>query len=165
MKNLWTPWRYKYIVSDKSGPCIFCLALKSKDDTESLLLHRGKFNIVLLNRYPYSNGHLMIASNEHIASPDLSDQDTLSEMTQLMQGCIRVLKENYKPNGFNIGMNIGRVAGAGIDDHYHLHIVPRWDGDTNFMTVLSEVRLIPQELSEAYDQLKPLLAKILSVSR
>jgi ATP adenylyltransferase len=163
MKNLWTPWRYKYIVSDKSGPCIFCQALKNNNDSESLLLHRGKFNIVLLNRYPYTNGHLMIAPKEHFSSPDLSNDETLYEMFHLMQDCIKVLKENYKPNGFNIGMNIGRVAGAGIDDHYHLHIVPRWDGDTNFMTVFNEVRLIPQDLNDAYYQLKPLLVKILAV--
>lgn len=104
----------------------------------------------------------MIAPNEHIASPELSGSDTLVEMLVLMQNCLEALRESYKPNGFNIGMNLGRTAGAGIDDHYHLHIVPRWEGDTNFMTVLNDVRLIPQDLNDAYDQLKPLLSKIIS---
>lgn len=163
MKNIWTPWRYKYIVSDKSGTCIFCQALKCGNDAESLTLHRGKFNIVMLNRYPYSNGHIMVAPNAHLASPDFSNGDTLAEMTVLMQACLKTLKDNYKPNGFNIGMNVGRVAGAGIEDHYHLHIVPRWDGDTNFMTVLNDVRLIPQDLDDAYNQLKPRLNEILKI--
>jgi len=162
MENLWTPWRYKYIVSDKSGGCIFCEALQNAASSKSLVVHRGKYNLVMLNRYPYSNGHIMIAPNEHIASPELSGSNTLVEMFMLMQNCLEALRESYKPNGFNIGMNLGRTAGAGIDDHYHLHIVPRWEGDTNFMTVLNDVRLIPQDLNDAYDQLKPLLCKIIS---
>lgn len=162
MENLWTPWRYKYIVSDKSGGCIFCEALRKEEDDKSLVLHRGKFNLVMLNRYPYSNGHIMIAPNEHIASPELSGPETLGEMSKLMQNCLEALRENYKPNGFNIGMNLGRTAGAGISDHYHLHIVPRWEGDTNFMTVLNDVRLIPQDLNDVYSQLKPLVSRIIS---
>jgi ATP adenylyltransferase len=162
METLWTPWRYKYIVSDKGSECIFCDALLKADNSKSLVIHRGKYNLVMLNRYPYSNGHIMIAPNEHIASPELSGSDTLIEMLMLVQNCLEALRESYKPCGFNIGMNLGRAAGAGIEDHYHLHIVPRWEGDTNFMTVLNDVRLIPQDLNDVYDQLKPLLDKIIS---
>jgi ATP adenylyltransferase len=162
METLWTPWRYKYIVSDKGSECIFCDALQNAESSKSLVIHRGKYNIVMLNRYPYSNGHIMIAPNEHVASPELSGSDTLFEMLMLVQNCLEALRESYKPCGFNIGMNLGRAAGAGIEDHYHLHIVPRWEGDTNFMTVLNDVRLIPQDLNDVYGQLKPLLDKIIS---
>jgi len=160
MRNLWTPWRYQYIRSQKSNGCVFCDALSSADEEQALVLHRGRLNFVLLNRYPYSNGHLMIAPNEHISTPVETGNDTINDMAVLMKEAVQVLNEAYNPDGFNIGMNIGTAAGAGIKDHFHLHVVPRWHGDTNYMTSIGNTRLIPQTLEEIWKELKYLFDKL-----
>lgn len=139
----------------KQTGCIFCAALESPNDPEKLLVFRGQKNFVILNRYPYNNGHLMIAPNNHIANPTDSDPSVLAEMMVLCQRAIRALQEIYHPDGFNIGMNLGRSAGAGIEEHYHLHIVPRWNGDTSFMSTLAGTRVIPEDFVTTLGKLKP----------
>ena len=160
MKRLWTPWRFKYITSSSEEKCIFCAACESNDDAGRGLLYRGKSCIILLNRYPYSNGHLMIAPTLHHSSPEESDSEVIIELFSLMKTTMGILRSEYNPDGINVGMNIGSAAGAGISDHYHLHILPRWNGDTNFMTTVSETRLIPQTLENSYSQLRPKFDKI-----
>lgn len=144
------------MASDKLGEgCIFCKALSLNSDEEGLILYRGKQSFVMLNAYPYNNGHLMIAPYSHTSSFEESDTALITELMQLMQKCIKVLSMVYEPDGFNIGLNIGEVAGAGVIDHYHWHVVPRWNGDTSFMTVVSETRVIPEDLQSIYKKLKP----------
>ncbi len=153
MKNLWSPWRSKYIESFKDeqsgGECIFCQAVeKDISEISNLLVHKSKKVFVMLNLYPYNNGHLMIVPNRHIGN--LQDV-TIDESKELMEQIIlaeKVLKEVYKSDGINIGANLGRSAGAGIEEHIHFHIVPRWNGDTNFMPVIGEVKVISQDLAE-----------------
>ncbi|MBW1973663.1 MAG: HIT family hydrolase [Deltaproteobacteria bacterium] len=153
MKRLWAPWRMEYILKEKDDVCIFCESFAEKKDRETLILFRGESSFIIMNRYPYNNGHLMVAPIRHIANlEDLSEKEKAS-IFSLIQLSIVCLKKALKPEGFNIGMNLGRIAGAGIEDHLHFHIVPRWAGDTNFMPVLSEVRVMPQLLQESYDQL------------
>jgi ATP adenylyltransferase len=135
--------------------CIFCDAIQNVDQNDSLVLFRGKNNFILLNRYPYNNGHLMIAPFEHLASPADVKPEVAEELIRLTQRVLKALREVYHPDGFNIGMNLGRYAGAGVEDHYHLHIVPRWDGDTNFMTAIAETRVIPEDFSDTISKLKP----------
>jgi ATP adenylyltransferase len=160
MNNLWAPWRMKYIqkIDDPSGECIFCAKPMETDDRGNLILYRGKLVFVILNLYPYNNGHMMIVPYDHI--PDCSDMnaETFSEMWRLVIVCRRALEKAFHAEGFNIGMNVGRVAGAGIDRHIHMHIVPRWNGDMNFMPVLGETKVISQSLSETYDTLLPVIA-------
>ena len=144
------------MASDKSGEgCIFCKALSLSSDEEGLILYRGKQSFVILNAFPYNNGHLMIAPYSHTSSFEESHIALTTELMQLMQKCIKVLSQVYEPDGFNIGLNIGEVAGAGVIDHYHWHVVPRWNGDTSFMTVVSETRVIPEDLQSTYKKLKP----------
>jgi ATP adenylyltransferase len=157
MKNLWTPWRYKYITNLKERECIFCKAAKSGNDKENLLLFRGTWNFVLLNRYPYSNGHLMVAPYEHVSSPETSDLNALREFIELMNICLKTLRKAYNPDGMNTGMNLGTAAGAGIEEHYHLHVLPRWHGDTNFMTSIAQTRLVPQALDDTWSILKNII--------
>jgi ATP adenylyltransferase len=153
-EQLWAPWRFKYVTAGKNNPCVFCHAFQSREDEKNYLLHRGKGNFIILNLFPYSNGHLMIAPCDHIESLEKASADQRHELIELTARCIDCLKQVYHPAGFNVGMNLGTVAGAGVADHYHLHIVPRWDGDTNFMTVLGEARVIPESLEETYGKLK-----------
>lgn len=133
--------------------CIFCQALKQKKDRESFILHRGNRNFILLNKYPYTPGHLMIAPNKHLESIELADKETTEEMISLLKRCLRILREQYKPQGFNTGMNIGHSAGAGVADHYHLHIIPRWVGDSNFMPLVGKTKVVLQDLHTTYDKL------------
>lgn len=156
MDYLWTPWRYHY-VSKAGGDrgCIFCDALKLKNDAESLILHRGKLCFIILNRFPYTTGHSMIAPYEHVGELGKASPDALSEMVLLAQRLQRALGALYKPDGYNLGMNLGRVAGAGVADHLHLHVLPRWAGDTSFMTSVGETRLEPEDLATTYAKLKP----------
>jgi ATP adenylyltransferase len=136
--------------------CIFCLALKSPaDDAKNFVLFRGHSNFIILNRYPYISGHLMIAPNAHLGEFDAAPKTTTDEMTDLAKHCQSALREVYKPDGFNLGMNIGRAAGAGIAEHYHLHIMPRWAGDTNFMSTVSDTRVLPEDLETTFRKLKP----------
>ncbi len=154
MKHLWTPWRYKYIsAAQNKNECIFCLAREAKDNKDCYILYRGEHNIIILNVYPYTSGHMMIAPYKHIASPLESNKDQIMEMSELMLKSLGFLNEIYSPGGFNIGMNIGRCAGAGFYEHFHLHVLPRWEGDTNFMATLSETRLIPEDLDQTYEKL------------
>lgn len=151
MERVWAPWRMEYINSaDDQDGCIFCTALNSADDERYHVLVRRKNCFALMNKYPYNGGHLMVAPNEHIGELGSIAQDILGEMMTLTADCQKIIGEAMAPHGFNIGINVGRVAGAGIVDHLHIHIVPRWNGDTNFMPVLSDTKVIPQALSNTY---------------
>ncbi|MBN1457639.1 MAG: HIT domain-containing protein [Sedimentisphaerales bacterium] len=159
--NLWAPWRIKYIqgLSEKHD-CFICHCLNDKDnDKENLVLWRTKNSIVIFNRFPYNNGHLLIAPSRHI--PDLNDasDEELLELTKLTRDCKTALSETISPHGFNVGINFGRCAGAGLPDHMHIHLVPRWDGDTNFMHVCSDTDVISQSITELYDMLKQISEK------
>ncbi len=155
-KNLWAPWRIKYIQGlEKQHDCFICHNSKTpQNDDENLVLWRTDKTIVILNRYPYNNGHLLIAPIRHI--PDLSKttDEELLEMTKLIRESQKALSLTIKPHGFNVGMNFGRCAGAGLPEHFHIHVVPRWDGDTNFINVCSDTDIISQSLSELLEQLK-----------
>lgn len=150
MDRLFTPWRLPYVTSAaaKVDGCIFCDAL-DRLDTEPLVVHRGRRCFVILNKYPYNNGHLMVVPNRHIGRLVDLDADELAEFSQLTQRCEGVLTGIYHPHGFNMGLNLGKPAGAGVLDHLHMHIVPRWNGDTNFMTVVGDTRVLPEELADA----------------
>ena len=139
----------------KQEGCIFCNALDQKDPIESLIVFRGDLNFVLLNRYPYNNGHVMIAPYQHLANPIDVHPDVLSEMMRICQRTLYALREIYHPDGFNTGMNLGRSAGAGVEAHYHLHVVPRWSGDTSFMTTLGDTRVVPEDFQVTLGKLKP----------
>ena len=156
MDILWTPWRFSY-VSDgvKREGCIFCekIAADPKHDAENLILYRGKQNILLLNLYPYTTGHAMIAPYAHQARIADLDDEAVGEMMELAQKLEKALERTYHPDGFNMGMNLGRSAGAGVADHVHLHFLPRWTGDTSFMTVVGETRVQPEDLAASYTKL------------
>jgi ATP adenylyltransferase len=156
---LFAPWRYEYLVAEKSADCIFCAAASSKDDDESLVVSRGRRVFVLLNRYPYTNGHLMVAPYEHRARLSDSPQETLTELITTVARAEKILEDAYRTDGLNIGVNLGSAAGAGVSDHYHVHVVPRWSGDTNFMTVAANVRVVPEELVVTRRRLAPLFEK------
>lgn len=155
MEHLWSSWRMSYIMmSDREDECIFCNALDQPDGPENLIVHRGQSAYVILNRYPYTSGHLMVVPYEHYTSIEQSDPSTRFELMELTTQCIRILRSIYQPQGFNIGANIGDAAGAGIPRHFHMHIVPRWTGDTNFMSTLGGTRVIPEALLISYQRLK-----------
>ena len=154
MEQIWAPWRIKYIQMEKPEGCILCDKPRQNSDTLNHILYRGDKNFVIMNSYPYNPGHLLIAPYRHIANLEELTNKELHEHSEIVSQSIKVLKEVFKPAGFNIGANIGKVAGAGIDDHFHTHIVPRWQGDTNFMPVISEVRVVPEALTETYEKLK-----------
>jgi ATP adenylyltransferase len=153
---LFAPWRYEYLVSEKSNACIFCEAARSEGDEGSLVVHRGRSVFVILNRYPYTNGHVMVAPYRHEAWLSDSDDETRSELVQMIARAERVLVEAYRADGLNVGINFGSAAGAGIAGHYHVHVVPRWKGDTNFMTVTGDVRIVPEDLGQTQRRLAPL---------
>ena len=156
MKVLWAPWRMEYIISDqKGGGCIFCPGKNRGDDKDRLILYVGPLTMIMMNRFPYINGHLLVAPIRHVSALEyLSDEETLDVLLMVRES-IGILKETIKPDGFNVGLNLGRVAGAGMEEHMHFHIVPRWNGDTNYMTVFGEVRVIPEHIRETYERLKP----------
>jgi len=160
MQQLFTPWRYAYITaSSAESGCFFCAAAQGPEDPEGLVVHATRHHLVMLNLHPYANGHLMVAPLAHAASPDESPPEAQAEFWPLVLRCRRVLLEAYHPHGFNLGMNLGSPAGAGVPGHFHFHIVPRWTGDTNFMTVLAEVRLIPEDLRHSRERLRALFAR------
>ncbi|MFP4037538.1 MAG: HIT family protein [Desulfobacteraceae bacterium] len=145
----------EYILSDKSRECVLCPGENRSRDEERLILYVGERVLVIMNKYPYTNGHLMVAPIRHVGDlEDLSGEEMLDLMSMLRK-VTRILKEQMGPDGFNVGLNLGRVAGAGMEDHLHFHVVPRWDGDTNFMTVFAEVRVIPEHIKETYNKLHP----------
>ncbi len=153
MKVLWAPWRIEYITKEKETGCVFCDTPREDQDRKNLILFRAKTCFIILNRYPYTNGHLMAVPYKH--TNELNDLST-EEKTELLELTIKCknILGIMKPNGFNIGMNLGKVAGAGIDDHLHFHVVPRWDGDTNFMPVFGNIKIMPEYLEDTYDKLK-----------
>ena len=155
MNYLWSPWRMEYITSDKSGEgCIFCEGLKQEDGPENLIVYRGRNAFVMLNRFPYTSGHLMIVPYEHQPSLELLTGSSRAEVMDLSARAIQVLQVVYSPQGYNLGMNIGNAAGAGIIEHVHLHLVPRWVGDTNFMSSVSQTRVLPELLEETYHRVR-----------
>jgi len=151
---IWAPWRMAYIKKANEPGCVFCKKLKKKDGPENLVLYRGQRSFIMLNLYPYTNGHVMVAPLKHIKDLEKLDTATLAEMIKLTQRMITVLKKVMRPEGFNVGINIGRVGGAGVLGHVHVHIVPRWNGDHNFMPVIGATRVMPQTLAEVYKILK-----------
>lgn len=155
MDYLWTPWRYQYISkSGDGGVCVFCVAGRGSDDRHSLVVHRGKHNFVILNRYPYTSGHLMVVPYDHVATLSEATDEAAMEMMSLARLSEKHLRTLYKPDGMNLGMNLGKSAGAGIAGHVHLHILPRWTGDTNFMTVVGETRILPEDLEITWEKVK-----------
>ena len=159
MERLWSPWRHEYIATAASQMsqderCIFCEAqTQPENDEKNFVLHRGAHNFVILNLYPYVIGHLMIAPNAHLGEFDSAPKEVTDEMMDLAKRCQAALRDVYQPHGFNLGMNLGRAAGAGIAHHVHMHIVPRWDGDTNFMSTVSETLVLPEDLPTTYRKL------------
>jgi ATP adenylyltransferase len=157
MDHLWTPWRYSYIAKTvPSDGCIFCTKAAENKDAENYILHRGKLNFILLNLFPYTNGHLMIAPYQHVAAMEETPEVTLAEMMRLTRRAETNLRTVYRPDGFNLGMNIGVSAGAGVADHIHMHVLPRWTGDANFMSTIGETRVLPEELPATYEKLATL---------
>ena len=169
MNTLFTPWRYAYIaqgaaVGGGSGQpddeaCFFCAAARRPHEPERLVVATARHHLVMLNLHPYSNGHLMVAPLVHVGSPAESDAEAQAELWPLVLRCLEVLETAYAPHGFNLGMNLGTPAGAGVPGHFHFHVVPRWSGDTNFMTVLAEVRLVPEDLGQTRERLAALFAR------
>ena len=156
MDHLWSPWRYRYVSQAVKGEgCPFCqkVALDPSQDREHLVLFRGKSNFILLNLYPYTTGHVLVIPYDHVATLDQVTSQTLVEMMELAQRLQIALRESYNPDGYNLGMNLGKCAGAGVADHLHLHVLPRWAGDLNFMTVIWETRVQPEDLLATYDKL------------
>ncbi len=160
MNRLWAPWRLKYILEDsvqgKGKVCIFCFypSEQQPDDKENLVLYRGKLSFIMMNRYPYNTGHIMVAPYRHTSCfQDLSKEE-LEDISLLMKAGINALKDSFAPEGLNIGINQGKIAGAGYEEHIHVHIVPRWNGDTNFMPVVGDTKVLPESLSDTYDRIK-----------
>ncbi len=155
--RIWAPWRLEYVKDaskDSEAECIFCSKPAEDDDEANLIVHRGERCFVILNKFPYTNGHLMVAPYEHLATLPEVDAETTAEMMALAKRAIAALEEKYGPQGYNVGVNQGRVAGAGYEGHIHLHVVPRWAGDTNYMPVLADTRVMPQTLEQSYETLR-----------
>lgn len=154
MDRLWSPWRYQYISqSAQSSDCIFCDKVRAAGDRENLVLYRAQYHFVLLNLFPYTNGHLMVAPYEHVATLSELGGAAAAEMIHLAQRAEAILRERYRAPGINLGMNIGACAGAGVAGHIHLHVLPRWPGDANFMTTIGETRVLPEDLGETWAKL------------
>ncbi len=155
MDYLWTPWRYQYVTKgDSPSGCVFCAAGGGAEDRDNLIVRRARHNFVILNRFPYTNGHVMVVPFQHAAMLQELPEETWLEMMRLARECEKHLRAIYRPDGLNIGMNLGRSAGAGIADHLHMHILPRWAGDTNFMTVTGETRVLPEDLPVTWEKLR-----------
>jgi ATP adenylyltransferase len=158
VERLWRPWRSEYVSTAGEGDdCFFCTHLSEDDDVKNGVLSRAENSFILLNAYPYNSGHLMIAPNRHVAELEELEDAEMMELFAETRRAVTALKEAYKPHGFNIGMNLGRVAGAGIPGHLHVHVVPRWGGDTNFMPVIAGTKVLPEMLEETAEKLRPLL--------
>ncbi|HDJ23952.1 MAG: HIT family hydrolase [Candidatus Aminicenantes bacterium 4484_214] len=161
MKYLVAPWREEYVkkVAHQTG-CIFCLALEANNDEQAFILYRGKHNFVILNKYPYNPGHLMIAPYVHTALFEEAPKNSTDELNDLLKLSLKILNNVYHPHGFNTGMNFGQSAGAGVVDHYHLHVVPRWTGDANFMPLIGQTKVVIEDLRKTYQQLRPYFQEI-----
>jgi ATP adenylyltransferase len=152
-ERIWAPWRLEYVkdaAKDAEDECIFCISSDGGDDEADLIVHRGERCFVILNKYPYTNGHLMVAPFEHVDTLQALDTATVGEIMELAQRGMKALESTYAPHGYNVGFNQGRVAGAGVEHHIHMHVVPRWGGDTNFMPVLADTRVMNQTLADSY---------------
>ena len=163
-EQLWAPWRLKYIeAADKQGGCIFCdfPAEGEAHDAANFIVHRGQYAFIILNAFPYSNGHVMVVPYRHTATMETYSPEEMLEVMELTRVSLRMLQAAFGPHAYNCGLNMGRVAGAGIAEHLHWHIVPRWNGDTNFMTVLADTRVIPESLPAVYDRLRAVLPQAL----
>jgi ATP adenylyltransferase len=161
MDRLWSPWRLAYVTGSNSAPgCIFCAAIHAAEQSP-LLVHRGVTGYVILNLYPYNNGHLMVVPNRHIATLEAATRDELVELMSLTRIAEMALRETYRPDGLNVGINLGKAAGAGVLDHLHVHLVPRWNGDTNFMTAIGDVRVLPEDLAQTAGRLRPAFERLL----
>ena len=155
MNRLWAPWRLAYVSgAEPATGCVFCEALRGDLDRQRLVLHRGRTGFLILNAYPYASGHVLAVVNRHVGSVEEATPDELGEAMTLVQQATAALRRTYRPDGFNIGLNQGRVAGAGIEGHLHVHVVPRWRGDTNFMAVLGDVKVLPEALDATWERLR-----------
>jgi ATP adenylyltransferase len=160
-QRLWAPWRMRYVQGErKDEGCIFCLSAESSDDEARLVVYRGERCLVMLNAFPYNSGHLMVSPHRHVASVESLDGDELLELMTLTQRALRAVRETYAPDGFNLGVNEGEIAGAGFAGHVHLHVVPRWAADSNFMAVTADTRVLPQTLEDSYAQLRERLGRV-----
>ncbi|HOI45934.1 MAG TPA: HIT domain-containing protein [Candidatus Aminicenantes bacterium] len=160
MRYIATPWREDYVRNVyKNKDCVFCKARRRKSDDESYILCRGSHNFIMLNKFPYTTGHLMIIPNRHMADFEKATPAASAEFMDMWKLCLKILRRHYSPHGFNAGMNLGRCAGAGIAEHFHLHVIPRWTGDSNFLPLLSRTRIIVEDLETTYERLKPLFNK------
>lgn len=155
MRNLWAPWRMEYILGKREPYCIFCPEGDGLSDEERLILYRGRRTMVMMNKYPYNNGHLLVAPWRHVAGLEDLTEEEMTDLMKKVQACVKILRRTMRPDGFNVGLNLGAAAGAGVESHLHFHVVPRWEGDTNFMTVFADVRSIPEHLRQTYDKLRP----------
>jgi len=152
MKTMWAPWRMEYILGEKDDGCIFCRALSDQDN---LTLFKGKVTMVVMNKYPYINGHLLVAPTRHLSLLEQLKKNEMGDLLETVEKSVGILKKVMNPDGFNVGLNLGKVAGAGVEEHLHFHIVPRWFGDTNALTVFADVRVIPEHLQATFKNLKP----------
>ena len=157
MKTMWAPWRMEYILGEKDEGCIFCIALSDQDN---LTLYKGEVTMVVMNKYPYINGHLLVAPTRHLSSLEQLQKNEMADLLETVEKSVGILKKVMNPDGFNVGLNLGKVAGAGVEEHLHFHIVPRWFGDTNALTVFADVRVIPEHLQATFNNLKPYFDKI-----
>jgi ATP adenylyltransferase len=165
LEKLWAPWREKFILCEKQPGCFLCRTARENQDGKNYILYRGKKCFVILNRYPYNTGHLMVSPYRHVGKLEDLKEDEASELLKVTQFCIKTIKKGMKPQGINLGMNLGKVSGAGVADHLHLHVVPRWLGDTNFMPVVAETKIVSMSLSHVYKILKREMKKLSAVSR
>ena len=156
MDHIWSPWRFRYVTSiGREKGCILCHLQSGDEDREKLILLKGQYSFLVLNKFPYSTGHLMIATQRHVPTLREASSEELNEIVRLARDCEAALQDAYGPDGFNIGFNVGRAAGAGVAGHLHLHVVPRWEGDTSFISVVGETRVMPEDLGTTYDKLHP----------
>ena len=155
MQNLWAPWRMEYILGKREPYCIFCPEGNDHSDEERLILHRGRLSMVMMNKFPYNNGHLLVAPWRHVSCLEELQPEEMVDLMQWMKRCTTILSHIMRPGGFNLGLNLGSAAGAGVKDHLHFHVVPRWDGDTNFLCVVGDVRSVPEHLLATFHKLIP----------
>jgi ATP adenylyltransferase len=161
MKKLWAPWRLSFILGPKSKGCLFCQLPKAKKDRKNLILYRGRYHYIILNKYPYNNGHLMVVPFRHVKDLHRLTPGENAELMELCGVASHVLDRTMQPQGYNLGMNLGRAGGAGILNHLHMHLVPRWNGDTNYMPLLSETKILVEHIDDTYQRLAPAIEKVM----